>query len=173
MNDTHGAALPPMTRSTCMCLYVVLFVNKFHYWVAGTKRTTYIVKPSLIVQEKWLCHEYYFCMLKENDVIMKLFLTLWLLSICMYTYASWICVYVVLLYEVSCFTWNFCVDSDYVILLYPALSFNKADWFYLQFLPVGGFCTVIRIRYLVFSLLGFWMYICMYIWISDKDDVVL
>ena len=31
-----------------MCLSVVLLVNKFHYWLVGSKKTTYVVKPSFI-----------------------------------------------------------------------------------------------------------------------------
>ena len=41
-----------------MCLSVfVLLVNKSHYWLVGRENTTYVLKPSCIVQEKLLCHE--------------------------------------------------------------------------------------------------------------------
>ena len=46
-----------MTGGTFMCLYVVLLVNKFHYWLAGSKRTAYVVKPSFVVQYKTIYHE--------------------------------------------------------------------------------------------------------------------
>ena len=52
LHNSHSAALPPMTVGTRMCLSVVLLVNKFYYWLSGFKRTTYVVKPSFIVQEK-------------------------------------------------------------------------------------------------------------------------
>ena len=51
--------LLPMIGVTCMCIFVVLLVNKCHYWLSGRKTTTYIVKPYFIVQEKLLCHENY------------------------------------------------------------------------------------------------------------------
>ena len=66
MPDTNSAELPPMTGGTCMCLSVVLFVNKFHYRLAGMWKTTYIVKPSFILQEILLCHENYSLCVKEK-----------------------------------------------------------------------------------------------------------
>ena len=52
MTDTQYAAPPPMTGGTRMILYVVLLVNKFHYWLAGSKNKVYVVKHSFVVQEK-------------------------------------------------------------------------------------------------------------------------
>ena len=54
--------------------------------------------------------------------------------------------------------------------LYPTLRFNKADWIYLQSLPVGYCCTVIRLSYRMLSLLGLWIdiYICKYIYIDRR-----
>ena len=46
-----------MTGGTRMCLYVVLLVNKFHYWLEGIKKTTYVVKTSSLY--------------KRNDSVMK------------------------------------------------------------------------------------------------------
>ena len=40
-----------------MRLSVLLFVNKFHYWLAGSKNTMFIVKPSFLY--------------KTNDSVMK------------------------------------------------------------------------------------------------------
>ena len=37
-----------MTGSTLMCLSVVIFVNKFHYWLELSKKTIYVVKPSFL-----------------------------------------------------------------------------------------------------------------------------
>ena len=57
MYATQSVALPIMIGGTCVCLSIVLLVNKFHYWLAGSKNTTYVVKPSFIVQDKLTCHE--------------------------------------------------------------------------------------------------------------------
>ena len=57
MHDTQSAAPPPITGSTHVCLYVVLLVNGFHYWLKGIKNTTFYVKPSFIY--------------KINDSVMK------------------------------------------------------------------------------------------------------
>ena len=59
-----------------LCAYsVVLFINSFHCWLAGSKKTMYVVKPSLFykrnysvmktlvlyVKEKWLCRKTLSC----------------------------------------------------------------------------------------------------------------
>ena len=59
MYATLSAALTPMTGGTSVCLSVVLLVNKFQYWLAGGKKTTFVVKPSF--------------MYKRNDYVMKTF----------------------------------------------------------------------------------------------------
>ena len=55
---------PSMVWGTCMCLYVLLLVNKSHYWLLWMegKKETCIVKLSIILQEKWVYHENY-CLL--------------------------------------------------------------------------------------------------------------
>ena len=54
------------------------------------------------------------------------------------------------------------------LFLSPILRFNKADWIYLQSLPVGFCCTVIRLRYHTVSLLGLRIYMCKYICIKRR-----
>ena len=56
---------------------------------------------------------------------------------------------------------------------YPILRFNRADLIYLRPLPVGGFCTVIRLRYRAVSLLFLRIDICMNICIAEIDSVVV
>ena len=47
----------PMIGGTCMCLSVVLLVNKYHYWLGQKgKMATFVVKPSVILQDKLICH---------------------------------------------------------------------------------------------------------------------
>ena len=48
---------PPMTWGTRMCLYVFWLVNKFHNWLAGSKNTAYVLKPSFVLQDKLIYHE--------------------------------------------------------------------------------------------------------------------
>ena len=43
---------PPMIGGTCLYLSILLLINKFHYRVSVREDTTYVVKPSFIVQEK-------------------------------------------------------------------------------------------------------------------------
>ena len=57
MHDTQSAALPPMTGGTHVCLYVVLLINKFHYWLERGKKKTFVVKTSI--------------MYNRNDSVMK------------------------------------------------------------------------------------------------------
>ena len=57
MTDTQYVALPPLTGGTRMCLYVVLLVNKFHYWLAGSKNTEYVLKTYFVLQDKLIYHE--------------------------------------------------------------------------------------------------------------------
>ena len=57
MRATQSVALPPMTGGTYMFLTFVLLVNNFHYWLAGSKNTTYVIK--------------YFMLYKRNDSVMK------------------------------------------------------------------------------------------------------
>ena len=59
MPVTPDAALPPMTRGTRMCLYIVLLVNKFQYWLVGSKYIAYVEKPSFVLQNKLIYHEKY------------------------------------------------------------------------------------------------------------------
>ena len=66
----------PPTRigGTCMCLYVVLLVNKSHYWLGQKgKMATFVVKPSVIIQEKWIYHINSFFLWKRNDSVIKIF----------------------------------------------------------------------------------------------------
>ena len=121
INSNHSAALPPMTGFTLMCLSIVLLVHKFHYWLAGSKETMYVSKPSLLytrnkpsvktlvlcVKEKWLHHKHISCRV-----------------------------------------------------------FNMVD--YLKLLPIGGWWTVIRPRYLTVYLLVLQVDICMYIYLNTK-----
>ena len=48
LNDTNSAATPTMTVGTHVYLSAVLWVHKFHYWLSGSKKTTYFVKPYLL-----------------------------------------------------------------------------------------------------------------------------
>ena len=57
MHDNQSATHPFMTVGTRTYVYVVLLVNKCHYWLAVSETTTYVVKPSFIIQEKLICHE--------------------------------------------------------------------------------------------------------------------
>ena len=57
MCATQSVELPPMTGVTRMCQYVVLLVNKFHYWLAGSKKITHVVESFLLY--------------KRNDLITK------------------------------------------------------------------------------------------------------
>ena len=51
MHAIQIVALPPMTGGTSLCRFVLLLVNKFHYWLPGSKNTPHLVKPSYVVQE--------------------------------------------------------------------------------------------------------------------------
>ena len=113
-------------------------------------------------------------MLNINNLIIKLFLALYLLimynfCICIYvgTYVNheyertWLCISI-FMFSLLFGIYNYCV-----IMLIPVRSFNKVYWFYLQLLPVWGFCTIIRLHYLAVSWLGFvdlYMYVYMYFW---------
>ena len=71
MYATQSAALYPMTGITLLFFSIVLLVNKFHYFSAGSKNKTYILKPYfmhkinvsvmktlvLYVKEKWNRHK--------------------------------------------------------------------------------------------------------------------
>ena len=57
LTDTQDVELPPMTEGTRICLYIVLLVDKFHYWLAGSKNTAYVIKSSFVVQDKLNFHE--------------------------------------------------------------------------------------------------------------------
>ena len=57
MTDTQYAAPPPMTGGTHMILYVVLLVNKFHYWLAGSKYIAYVLKPSSVLKDNLIYHK--------------------------------------------------------------------------------------------------------------------
>ena len=50
---TQSEAPPSMLGGICLCLSgFVLLVNKSNYWLEGREKTTYILKPYFIVQEK-------------------------------------------------------------------------------------------------------------------------
>ena len=57
MSDTQDATPPPMAGGTRICLYVSWLVNKFHYWLAGSKCIAYVLKPSSILQDKLIYHK--------------------------------------------------------------------------------------------------------------------
>ena len=72
-----------------MCLYVVLLINKFHYWLSGIKNTADVVKNSFVVQDKLIYHEKYcFFVLERNKVFIKLSIDLYLACIFVYIFAS-------------------------------------------------------------------------------------
>ena len=55
-----------------MCLYVVLLVNKSQYWLVWKLKATYILKPFVTLQDKWLRHEKScFLMRNKSDLVMK------------------------------------------------------------------------------------------------------
>ena len=52
MHTTQSASSNPMIESKYMSIYVIILVNKSHYWLAVSILKTYVVKLSFIVQEK-------------------------------------------------------------------------------------------------------------------------
>ena len=54
-----------------MCLSVVLLINNYHCWIGCKGKTaTFVVKPSVIVQEKQLFHENSCCVC-EREITLK------------------------------------------------------------------------------------------------------
>ena len=82
----------------------------------GRKKTsTVVVKPSIVVQDKWLHHGKYCYIRGINDLFMKIFLSyMYLVYMCIYMYMYVIYVFVSLLFGMK---------NDYVILL---LLYDKA-----------------------------------------------
>ena len=59
--------LPPIIGGEYMCLYVILLVNKYCYWLARKgKGQSVLQKPSVIAQDNLICHENY-CFLCEIE----------------------------------------------------------------------------------------------------------
>ena len=56
------------------------------------------------------------------------------------------------------------------LCLSPLLRLIKADWLYLQSLPVWGFCTV-TLCYCTFSRLGLWIDLFIYICIDERYEL--
>ena len=57
--------------------------------------------------------------------------------------------------------------------LSPVIRFNMADWIYLQLIPIGVCCTVIRLRYCTVYLLGLRINIRKYIYIEKRCCCVI
>ena len=68
-----------MTGGTFLCLSVVLLVNKFHYWLAGSKNTTYVVKTSLFYKINDPVMKTLVFVFNRNDLFIKLFLDVYLI----------------------------------------------------------------------------------------------
>ena len=155
-----------MTGVTHVCLYIILLVNNFHYWLVGSKKTTFFCKTFLCrTREITLSWRLLFFILMRNDFVIK---TIYcpVLSICVYICVSCMCIYMLCVYVVSCFTCNYWDWQLPCHILSPVLRFNKADWIYLRYLHVGGCCTVIGLSYCTVYLLGLRIDIYKYIYIE-------
>ena len=113
-----------------------------------------------------------FCMLERNDLIIKLFLDLYLVSIyveymymcihmCIMNEYKWLCIYI--------FMFNLLFGSFPILIL----SFNNAYQFYLQLLLLWSWCNIIRMRYRTVYWLGLRIDICMYKCIYDNTTLSL
>ena len=157
-----------MTVVTCLCLSVVFLFNKFHYWLAASKNKGYIVKPYLIVQKK-LPHHENSCFICKREISSSNFFNMCvhMCIINLRVYGMSLCIFMFSLFFMG-------LKMTTSFYLYPILRFNNADWFYLQWLPVGVYCTVIRLHFQTVSLLVCGLiYIYMYICIYERYDVVM
>ena len=75
ISATHSVSLPPMTRVTCMCLYVVLLVNISLYWLLCMVKNNVCCKTlCYCTREAKMSQKYLFVMLKRNELVISYFL---------------------------------------------------------------------------------------------------
>ena len=115
----------------------------------------YSVMKNLVlrVKDKLLCHKNYFL-----TCICLVYLFTYVCHECARTWYVYMQFRVLLVISGLTMTMSLC--------LYPVLRFNKEDLFYLEFIPVGGCCTVIILNmaqspYWVFGLIYVWIYLLM------------
>ena len=86
-------------------------------------------------------------MLKENNFVVNSFLPFnYSVYMCRYVYHESACLwYMYMKFHVFSVAFGFTTNT--LFYLYPILRFNNVDWLYLHSLPVGRYCTVIRLGY--------------------------
>ena len=117
-----------------------------------------------------------FIMLKINELIIKLFLPLYLVIIydsyifiyvCAYVYheysGTWLCICI------SCFPCYLGLKMTATFYLYTIIRFNMAYWFYLKSIPIWGCCTIISLVLLHVILDGVFIliYVCIYVMLIE------
>ena len=114
-----------------MCLSGVLLVNKYHYWfIWKYKMANFVVKPSVIVQEKWLCHEKYCFLCERETSLWYKYSALYLVSIYVWIYLH-ICVYM-------------CIMNMYV---HGFVSIFSCSTCYLGLKITTSFCSFYTLRF--------------------------
>ena len=106
-------------------------------------------------------------MLERSDLIIKIFIALYLVSICVYICVSWICTYMVAHIYFHVFLVIFGIDYDYVILF---IYHNKVKKGGLNIFSIAP-CVRLLYHYKTDSLHGLlngftdlYMYVHMYCW---------
>ena len=116
-----------------------------------------------------------FIMFKRNDLITKLFLALYLVIIYVYTFlyhkyahTQGVCIFIFvfyLLFLVLTMTASLC--------FFPILRFNKALLLYMLSTPCVNLMNRIRLCYRIVSWMDLQIDICMYIYIVERDNLVV
>ena len=115
-------------------------------------------------------------MLKRNYLVVKIFLAMYLVHIYveyMYLCVSWICTYVLVNISIHVLLVILGLKMTTSLYFSPILRSNKANWFHLKLLSVWS-CFTIENELLHGTQTGFedW-YICIYIFIAERDDLVV